>query len=85
MAEVTKVTVDVTPTQIIPANGMRKSMMIRNNGTASIFVGKDNQVTIVTGLELPQGVQLNVDADTAAYWGIAAVGTQACDVVEVLL
>jgi len=84
MAQVTKVTVITTATLLTAANGNRKTMMIKNNGAASIFIGNSNQVTTATGLELPQGQQLCVTGDTDAYWGICAAGSQQVDVVEIL-
>jgi hypothetical protein len=84
MAQVSRVLVGIVPTLIVAANGNRKAMMIKNDGTASIFLANSDQVTVADGLVLPQGVQLNVEGDTDAYWGICAAGTQQVNIVEIL-
>lgn len=84
MARVNKINVDIVPTLLTAANGNRKALMIKNNGAGSIFLGDTDQISIATGLEIPQGQQLAITGDTDAYWGISAAGIIPVDVVEVL-
>ena len=83
MAVVSRVIVGIVPTLIVAASGNRKAMMIKNDGTGSVYLSNNNQVTVATGLNLPQGVQLNLEGDTDAYWGICSVGTQTVNIVEI--
>ena len=64
-------TVLITATKLFSANGDRLSYSIINLSTGSIFIGKNDSVTITTGSELPTGSARNVAGDSEEVWAIA--------------
>lgn len=59
------------------------SLLVRNRGAASVFLGASN-VTTAAGFELLADESLPVDLDAGEdLYGICAVGTVACHVLEV--
>jgi len=86
MARISSVDVGVVPILVVAADGLRRAMMIKNNGIASIFLGSDASVAAAPGqgVELPTGQQLSLEGDCDAYWGVCAAGIQQVDVLEVM-
>lgn len=83
-AKGTRVAVAVTATKLNTAgtdNVSGTSLLVRNRGTASVFLG-GSDVTTLTGFELLAGESLPADLNEDLY-GICASGTVACHVLEV--
>ena len=74
----TAVSVASTATSILAANTSRKAAFIANNGTQTVYLGRDNTVTTANGLPLAAGQTWPDDTSTDAWYGIVASGT--CDV-----
>lgn len=78
-----RVTVQPTPTLIYtaPANGGR--VVIRNAGTALVYLGPST-LTIGTGFEVLAGdaVTLTLDQAAETVYGIVATGTETVHVLE---
>jgi len=68
-------TIAATATLIDAGSAGRESVLLYNNGTATIYIGHSG-VTTSNGLPLPVGGSLTVDKNTAALYGIVASGTQ---------
>jgi hypothetical protein len=69
--------------QILAANSSRIQAMICNNGTMTVYLGKDNTVTTSNGIPLGVGASLVDDATTDAWWGIVSTGTGDLRVLEI--
>lgn len=69
--------------QALAANTSRKEALIYNNGTMTVYLGKDNTVTTSNGLPLAPGATLRDDRATGAWWAIVASGTGDLRIVEV--
>lgn len=69
-----QVNVGTAATQIAAANGNRFSVVIYNNGTATVYVGTSG-VTTGNGHALPAGQAISFKS-TAAIYGIVGAGTQ---------
>lgn len=76
------VTSAVTP--IIAQNSARKGLIVKNAGSATIYIGDTNAVTTVTGYPLLPGDTLNFDIPNfiGPLWGVVATGTQLAGVLE---
>ena len=68
------ISVATTATLIKATNTSRKSILIRNNGSASLFIGGNNLVTTSNGLEVPSNQSIHIK-DTDELYGIVATGT----------
>lgn len=72
-----------TATLLLAANPARATAMLVNNGTATVFLGKDATVTTTTGIPLAAGASLVDDRSSDAWYGILATGTGDVRVLEV--
>lgn len=67
-------------TAIIPTLTQRRSVLLKNNGSAIVYIGFDDSVTSSTGFPLmPQDtieMSGNIITRGASIFGIAASGTQ---------
>jgi hypothetical protein len=70
-------------TLVLAANTSRKTATIYNNGSVTVYLGKDATVTTANGLPLPVGATLEDDSTTSAWYGITASGTGDLRIVEV--
>lgn len=77
------VSVGSTATLILAANADRERALIVNNGSQTIYLGKDNTVTTANGLPLAAGASLEDDRTSDAWYGIVASGTADVRVLEV--
>ena len=80
----TQVSVGTTAT-VLPASALsnRRSMVIRHQGTNSIFLGGSG-VTTGNGIELKTDEMIAIDLDDgASIYGIVASGTETAGVLEV--
>lgn len=66
----TVATVGVAAVKILDANAARKGWKVTNNGTATIFLGSDNTVTIANGEPLGAGAAAGWD-DLDEIWAIS--------------
>lgn len=80
----TRVSVGTTATQLDGNLYGNSAILIRNRGSAPIYVGPAS-VTTATGFELAAGEYVTVDIDghDAGLYGITASGTVACHVLQV--
>lgn len=74
------VSVGTTATLIVPSNAKRTSLILENEGTAEVYIGKDNTVTTANGVKIVVDGTLCEDAGgTRVYkgpiYGIVASGT----------
>jgi len=76
-----QVSVANTATQIVAANTSRYSIVIRNNGTATVFLGPANTVTTANGHTLGAGETITFSTSSAIY-GIVATGTNAVSFMQ---
>jgi len=69
---------------VLAANTDRKTAVIFNNGSVTVYLGKDGTVSTANGLPLAPGSTLE-DTDTQDAWfGITASGTGDLRIVEVV-
>lgn len=77
------ISVTTSATEIVPQNKRRTSLIIRNNGTDTVYWGHDNSVTTSNGFPLKTDEILRLQVDTTkesleeilytgAIFGIAA-------------
>lgn len=67
----------------LAANASRKCAVIYNNGTQTVYLGKDSSVTTSNGMPLLAGATLVDDHSVDAWWGITASGTGDLRIYEV--
>src|SRR5690348_3684526 len=82
-SEPTSVSVGTAATLILAANANRYSANIVNNGSQTVYLGKDNTVTTANGFPLAAGEELEDRETTDAWYGIVASGTADVRPVEV--
>ncbi len=64
--------------------GSPRAVLVKNKGTASVFIERTSAVTTATGFELEVGAAAAVDGiDSAGLYGIAASGTHVVHVLQV--
>jgi len=68
------ITVTTSATLIKATNASRKSIVIRNYGSAALFIGGNNSVTTANGFEVPASQSIYIK-DTDEVYGIVASGT----------
>ena len=78
---ISQIGVSNSATLIKASNTSRRSLMIRNHGTVSVYLGGSG-VTISTGMILNQYDALTFDKNTAAWYGITSSGTSTVSFVE---
>jgi len=61
-------------TEIKAVNTSRKCILLKNNGSVTVYIGEDNTVTTLTGYPLEAGESIYI-YDTEAVYGITASGT----------
>jgi len=76
--------VGTTPVCVLPANPKRLSYSIVNNGTATIFLGADQGVTIDSGEPLPAGAMVSDDRDKENVYAISPIANQDVRITELL-
>lgn len=64
------VTITTVATQIRAANGLRRTLSLRNNGVATVYLGNSSAVTTSTGYPLETGDAVDEDQSGDAWWGI---------------
>lgn len=69
-------TVGTTATQILAANTSRLSVLIRNYGDDTVFLGSDSSVTTADGMPLRPGESFSDDQYTGTWYGISATSGQ---------
>lgn len=79
----TRVTVATTATLVYTARDGGSSVLVRNAGSASVFLG-DATVTTASGFELVAGsaVRLDFTQKSDTVYGIVATGTNRVDAIE---
>lgn len=68
------ITVTTSATLIKATNTSRKSILIRNNGSSTLFIGGNNSVATSTGYQVTVGQSIYL-YDTDEIYGIVASGT----------
>jgi hypothetical protein len=72
-----------TAALVLAANPERQGALIYNNGSQTVYLGKDATVTTANGMPLPSGASLADDRSADAYWAIVASGTGDLRIIEV--
>lgn len=86
MARVTVTTATNPATKLDTAwaSGSNRILLVRNRGTASVFVERVSTVTSADGFELGAGEGLRIGpVDSAGLYAVAASGSQRVDVIQV--
>lgn len=68
---------------ILAANASRKTALIVNAGSVTVYLGKDNTVTTSNGIPLAVGAAIEDDRSTDAWYGITASSTGDLRILEV--
>lgn len=68
------ISVTTVATLIKATNASRKSILVRNYGSASLFIGGNNSVTTSNGFEVQANQSIYIK-DTDEIYGIVASGT----------
>jgi len=68
------ISVTTAATLIKATNASRKSILVRNYGSASLFIGGNNSVTTGNGFEVQANQSIYIK-DTDEIYGIVASGT----------
>jgi len=68
------ISVTTAATLIKATNASRKSILIRNNGSSTLYIGGNNSVTTSNGFEVIAGEEIYIK-DTDEIYGIVASGT----------
>lgn len=76
------VSVGTTATLILAANTSRLSVLIRNDGTDTVFVGGDSSVTTSDGMPIRPGESFSDDQYTGDWYGISGTAGQDMRVLE---
>lgn len=76
-----KVEVGATASALVADNFGRVALKIANLGSASVFLGGDDQVTAGTGFPVRAGETIVIET-TSEVWAVAASGTQDVRVLE---
>jgi hypothetical protein len=71
-----------TAAQVLAANTARQSALFYNNGTQTIYLGKDNTVTTSNGMPLTAGASLEDRESIDAWYAIVASGTGDLRIIE---
>lgn len=72
-----------TAAVVLAANTERERALIYNNGSQTVYLGKDGTVTTANGLPLIPGAALEDDRTADAWWAIVASGTGDLRILEV--
>jgi hypothetical protein len=75
------VTVGLTATLIAAADSLRQSLVVKNNGSNTVYLGGSG-VTVAQGLPLAAGEAFTLSETTAALYGIASVATEVRKLAE---
>lgn len=76
------VTVSTTATLLSDTGPRSLARVFYNNGSATIFIGKDD-VTTANGFPVPAGASFTDEFSMDAWYGIVASGTEEMRVLEV--
>jgi len=68
------ISVTTSATLIKATNTSRKSILIRNNGSSTLYIGGNNSVTTSNGFEVIAGEEIYIK-DTDEIYGIITSGT----------
>ena len=71
-------------TLLLAANGSRQSALLSNNGSQTVYVGKNSSVTTSNGVPIPAGSSLTDKSSRDAWYGITASGTGDMRICEVV-
>lgn len=63
---------DTTPVEVAAANAARKSLLILNNSSGTVYLGIDNTVDAATGVPLTTGQSMTDTTSVDAWWVIGA-------------
>lgn len=79
----TAVSVGTSAVQIDQGTANRRYVLVMNNGTATIYVGKDNTVTTSNGIPVSAGSSLSLNlGPSLQLWGISGTAGQDVRVLE---
>jgi len=76
--------VGLTPVCLLPSNPKRKSYDIVNNGSATIYLGADQGVTVDSGEPLLAGEKVSDDTDDEAVYAVSGAADQDIRITEIL-
>jgi len=74
--------VGTKPVQVLAQNPKRKSFLIYNNGTATVYLLDDETLPKEEGMPIPPGGSYDNDTTTAAIYLVAESGIQDVKVEE---
>jgi len=77
-------TVGTTSIRLLPSNPKRKSYDIVNNGSATIYLGADQGVTVDSGEPLLAGEKVSDDTDDEDVYAISGAADQDVRITEIL-
>lgn len=60
---------------IVSASASRIAVSIYNNGSQTVYLGKDNTVSSTNGMPLVAGGSMSDDVSSDAWWAVTASGT----------
>jgi len=69
---------------VLAANADRERALIYNNGSQTVYLGKDNTVTTANGFPLLPGSAIEDDRTADAWWAIVSSGTGDLRILEVV-
>jgi len=67
---------DGTPTLILGANENRESLLLQNKGSTPVFVGFDDTVSTLKGVEIAAGGSYADDTYTGELYAVTGGGTE---------
>jgi len=76
--------VGVTAVKLLPANPKRKCYDVINNGSATIYLGADQAVTVDSGMPLLAGEMWSDDTDDEDVYAISGAADQDVRIQEKL-
>jgi hypothetical protein len=80
-----QVSVQGTPTQIVPANSGRDAILITNTSSTAIYIGASSSVSTSNGHYLPGTAGASVSIPTTgAIWAISSGGAVTVTYLEVV-
>lgn len=81
----TNVTVTTTAALLVAANGNRKSVTIQNQGSVTVYLGKEDVTTTgaTRGFALLADHTFTDNASNGLWWAVAASSTAVVHVIEV--
>lgn len=80
---ISRVNVGTTAVLLASTSSTRAAVLVKNNGTANVYLGSTNAVSGTTGYPLYPNESVRLEPWSAELWAVAVSGTQDVAVMEI--